>query len=233
VDAGLPPEPSAAGGADAGLPPEPSGVTELFGLLAYASLVSFFRLTQDAARAGSLDDKAALAGMAAAEFGHFQLLSGGIQALQREPSAAMRPFVEAIDEFHARTTPADWVESLVKAYVSDGIVADFYRMVAQLLDEPTRELVLEVLVDTGQAQFAVARVREAIVSDPRLAGRLALWARRLFGEALGLAQRVMAEHEQLARLLDARAVQPAPVGRMFSQLTDYHAGRMAALGLAV
>ena len=60
---------------------------------------------------------------------------------------------------------------------------------------------LEVLKDTGHAEFAVARVREAIEADPAVAGRLALWARRLVGEALGQAQRVAAEREDLASLL--------------------------------
>ena len=137
----------------------PQGVIDLLGLLAYALLVAFFRLVEDAALAESLADKAALAQMAVAEFSHFRLLRDRIQELDVDPDEAMRPFVAAIDEFHARTAPSDWLESLVKAYVGDGIAADFYRTVAELLDPPTRDLVLEVLKDTGHAGFAVARVR--------------------------------------------------------------------------
>ena len=103
---------------------------------------------------------------------------------------------------------------------------------AELLDPQTRDLVLEVLKDTGHAGFAVARVRKAIEADPRVAGRLALWARRLVGEALGQAQRVAAEREALAGLLAGGEVsQLGEIGRMFAQLTDAHARRMAALGL--
>jgi ferritin-like protein len=211
----------------------PQGVIELLGLLAYALLVAFFRLVEDAALAESLADKAALAEMAVAEFGHFRLLRDRIQELDVDPDEAMRPFVAAIDEFHARTAPSDWLESLVKAYVGDGIAADFYRTVAELLDSQTRDLVLEVLMDTGHAGFAVARVREAIETDPRVAGRLALWARRLVGEALGQAQRVAAEREALASLLaGAEVSQLGEIGRMFAELTDAHARRMAALGLS-
>jgi len=137
----------------------PQGVVDLLGMLAYASLVAFFRLGEDAALAESLADKAALAEMAVAEFGHFRLLRDRIQELHVDPDQAMHPFVAAIDAFHARTAPSDWLESLVKAYVGDGIAADFYRTVAELLDPPTRDLVLEVLKDTGHAGFAVARVR--------------------------------------------------------------------------
>ena len=208
------------------------GVVDLLGMVAYALLVAFFRLVEDAALAESLADRAALAEMAVAEFGHFRLLRDRIQELDVDPDEAMRPFVAAIDEFHARTAPSDWLESLVKAYVGDGIAADFYRTVAELLDPQTRELVLEVLKDTGQAGFAVARVREAIQADPRVAGRLALWARRLVGEALGQAQRVAAEREALASLLAGGDVnQLGEIGRMFATLTDAHTQRMAALGL--
>jgi len=210
----------------------PQGVIDLLGLLAYALLVAFFRLVEDAALAESLADKAALAQMAVAEFSHFRLLRDRIQELDVDPDEAMRPFVAAIDEFHARTAPSDWLESLVNAYVGDGIAADFYRTVAELLDPQTRDLVLEVLKDTGHAGFAVARVRKAIEADPRVAGRLALWARRLVGEALGQAQRVAAEREALAGLLAGGEVsQLGEIGRMFAQLTDAHARRMAALGL--
>ena len=55
------------------------GVIDLLGLLAYASLVAFFQLSDDAALATSIDDKAALAEMAVAEFGHFRLLRAQIE----------------------------------------------------------------------------------------------------------------------------------------------------------
>jgi tRNA-(MS[2]IO[6]A)-hydroxylase (MiaE)-like len=226
--AGAATAPTGAGPADV-----PPGVVELLGVLAYALLVAFFRLTEDAALAESLADKAALGEMAVAEFGQFQMVRGRIQELNVEPDEAMRPFVDGIDEFHARTAPSDWLEGLVKAYVGDGISADFCRMVAGVLDPTTRELVLAVRRDAGHAEFAAARVRQAIEADPRLAGRLGLWARRLVGEALGQAQRVAAEHEALAGLLAGGEVtQLGEIGRMFAQLTDAHARRMAALGLA-
>jgi len=209
------------------------GVIELLGLLAYASLVAFFRLADDASLAVSLPDKADLGGMAVAQFGHFDLLRTRISELGADPQEAMQPFVEPIDAFHARTAPSSWLEGLVKAHVGDGIAADFYRVIAQLLDQPTRSLVLSALADSGHAQFAITRVREAIAADPAVAGRLALWARRLVGEALSQAQRVAAEREALARLLaGGSAAQLGEIGRMFAALTDAHAERMAALGLA-
>jgi hypothetical protein len=235
VTVGAAAAPAGAPTAPAGPDPEdaPPGVVDLLGMLAYALLVAFFRLAEDAALAESLADKAALGEMAVAEFGQFRMVRDRIQELNVDPEQAMRPFVDSIDEFHARTAPSDWLEGLVKACVGDGIAADFCRVVADVLDPSTRELVLAVRHDTGHAAFAAARVREAIEADPRLAGRLGLWARRLVGEALGQAQRVAAEREALAGLLAGGEVtQLGEIGRMFAQLTDAHARRMAALGLA-
>jgi hypothetical protein len=213
--------------------PAAEGVLDLLGLLAYASLTAFFRISDDAALALSLPDKTALAELAVAEFRHYQLLRGRIEELAADPTAVMQPFVGPIDAFHARTAPSDWLEGLVKAYVGDEIAADFYRAVAQVLDPANRQLVQTVLADTGKTEFIVTTVREAVEADPRVAGRLGLWARRLVGEALGQAQRVAADREPLARLLVGDAAsQLGDVGRMFAQLTDAHAARMAALGLA-
>jgi hypothetical protein len=223
------------------------GVVELLGVLAYGELSAFERLAADAALAPTLADKAALADMACAEFRHHQQLVGRLVAWGADPVEAMAPFVASIDGFHESTHPADWLEGLVKAYVGDGIGADFYREVSTHLDPDTRELVLAVCGDTGHAEFAVDRVRAAIAEDPRVAGRLALWGRRLVGEMLSQAQRVAAERDTLANLLvggitgesaedggyaGLAGLDLAEVGRIFARLTEAHTRRMQALGLA-
>jgi hypothetical protein len=230
---------TAADGAPASPPADTAGVLDLLGLLAYASLTAFFRLSDDAALAISLSDKTALAEMAVAEFGHFQLLRTRIDQLSADPKVVMQPFVAAVDAFHARTAPADWLEGLVKAYVGDGVAADFYVTVAGLLDPQTKALVTEILADTGHAEFAIARVRAAIAADPQVGGRLALWARRLVGEALAQAYRVVADRPSLAALLAGAAPrdpgqtgQLGDIGRMLARITDAQAQRMASLGLA-
>ena len=214
--------------------PGTDALTDLFGLLAYAELVAFFNLSGDAALASSLEDKAALGGMAVAEFGHFRALHGALTSMGAVPEQAMAPFVAPLDAFHARTAPADWLEGLVKAYVGDGLGADFYRAVAELLEPQAQALVLEVLADTGHADFVISRVRAAIEADPAVAGRLALWARRLVGEALAQAHRVVAERPSLARLVVGAAGEAGgqgDIGRLFARITDAHDQRLAALGV--
>ena len=173
--------------------------------------------------------------MATAEFGHVGPLLDRLTELGADPYAAMAPFREAIDLFHEHTAPADWYEGLVKAFVGDGLADDFYREIAAYLDADTRDLVLASLEDSGHSAFVVDRVRAAIAADRRLGGRLALWGRRLMGEALIQAQRVAAERDALSALLAGGVDRPgldlAAIGRMFTRLTERHAERMAELGL--
>ncbi|MFI6325167.1 ferritin-like fold-containing protein [Nonomuraea sp. NPDC050556] len=213
--------------------PSAPGVVDLLGVLAYAELTAFLRLAEDAASlAPTLDDRAALGELAVAEYAHFRLLRDRLEALGADPARAMEPFVEPLDAWHAQTGPSDWLEALVKAYVGTGIALDFYREAARHLDPSIGSLVDEVLVDEGRSEFVVERVRAAIESDPVVAGRLALWARRLVGEALSQGQRVAAVRPELAKLLvEAVNDDQAEISRLFARLTEEHGKRMAALGL--
>src|SRR3954463_14336153 len=195
--------------------------------------------------------------MAAAEIAHHVRLTDRLAELGVEPADAMTPFVSALDTYHESTRPSTWLEGLVKAYVGDGLAPDFYREVATFLPDPDRRLVLEVLADTGHADFAVREVRAAIAADregagrPSLwgrravgggvrartaparkaAGRLSLWGRRLVGEAITRSQAVIAEHDRLAELIIAGTGDLAGVARLIERITDAHTQRMKALGL--
>jgi hypothetical protein len=210
-------------------------VIDMLGAIAYGEISAFERLAEDARMAPTLVDKVAMAQMASTEFRHLQLLAERLTELGADPYESMAPFTRALDEWHERTTPADWYESLVKAYVGDGMAADFYREIAAYLDSRTRELIISSLEDAGQSAFVVDRVRAAIAADPKLGGRLALWGRRLMGEALTQAQRVAAERDALSVFLAGGVDRPgldlAAIGRMFTRLTERHAERMSGLGL--
>jgi tRNA-(MS[2]IO[6]A)-hydroxylase (MiaE)-like len=211
-----------------------AAVVDLLGVLAYGQLIAFERLADDARLAPTLLDKAALGGMAVAEYQQYEKIERYLRKLEVDPVLAMEPFVAPLDDFHDLTAPSDWLEGLVKAFVGDGIATDFYREVSTFLDAETQALVVEVLSDSGHAEFAVDRVRAAIEADPTVAGRLALWGRRLVGEALVQAQRVAVDREALTELIVGGAAGVgglAELGRMLARLTEAHTKRMARLGL--
>jgi hypothetical protein len=211
------------------------GAADLLGILAYGALAAFDRLAEDARRAPTLADKVYMASLAALQIKHFETVRARLSELDVDVMAAMKPFHAPFDQFHAHTKPKDWLEGLVLAYLGNGFAADFYREVAAFVDAYTRAVVHQVLADEGHADFVIEEVRAAIAADPRVAGRLALWGRRLVGEALSQAQRVAANREALTHLLTGTVDRPgmdlAAISRMFSRLVENHTRRMANLGL--
>jgi hypothetical protein len=168
--------------------------------------------------------------MAAAEIANYRRLADRLAALGVLPDDAMAPYVAPLQAFHDSTEPRDWAEAVTKAYVGDGITDDFIRAIAGALTEPDRRLVLDVVHESRYADFAAAEIRLAIETDPRVANRLSMWARRLVGEALSQAGRVASADLGALTALIARDEQ-ADVTGLFRRLTVAHTARMGAVGL--
>lgn len=212
-----------------------AGAVDLLGILAYGALAAFERLAEDAGRAPTLADKVHGAEMAAEQMAHFDRVRERLAELDVDLMPAMQPFHGAFNAYHEHTRPKDWLEGLVWTYVGNGFAADFYREVAAFVDADTRALVHQVLEDQGQEAYVIERVRDAIAADRKVAGRLALWGRRLVGEALSQAQRVAADRDALTSLLTGTVDRPgmdlAAISRMFTRLVENHTRRMTRLGL--
>jgi 1,2-phenylacetyl-CoA epoxidase catalytic subunit len=225
--------PAAASSAPAapGVSADHPGVVELFALLAYGEVAAFYRLTDEARMAPNLRGRINMASMAAAEMNHYEVLRDALEHRGVDVVPAMTRYASALENYHRLTTPSTWLEALVKTYVGDALAADFYLEIADSLPGPVADVIRSVLSETGHSQFVVAEVRAAVTASDRQRHRLALWSRRLLGEAITQAQYVLADHDELVDLVMS--------GGGLSQVTDFfdklqqtHSARMQELGLA-
>ena len=206
---------------------------DLLGAMAYGELSAFERLSSDARYSPTLRDRAVLGRLAVLEFQHFELVCAKLAELGEDAEDAMVPFQPPVDHFHERTRPADWYESLMKAYVIDTVSADFYRSVARYVDADTAALIGRVQVAEDATAVLRDRLKTALADDPRLASRLNLWARRLLGEALTHARRISAGPAFLDGLANAGEDPAGGLARgLAAELAAAHSRRMSRLGLA-
>ena len=212
--------------------PDHPGVNKLFALLAYGEVVAFYRLTDEARMSPSLRGRIAMASMAAAEMGHYEMLRDALAARGVDVEQAMTGYISALENYHRLTTPSTWLEALVKTFIGDALAADFYREIADVLPDEVADVVHGVLSETGHSQFVVAELRAAVAASGKQRNRLTLWARRLLGEAITQAQYVLAEHDELADLVVSGTGGLGKITDFFDRLQRTHAERMAELGLA-
>lgn len=224
--------------ADAGAAP-PAGVGDehglaVLGMISFLELASFSRLAADASLAPALDQRLELSGMARHALDRMDRVGARITELGGEPTDVMAPFSGALVEFDSRTVPSTWWERMLKAYVGYGVADDFCRVLAQATDPTTRALVEDVLDDERHARLVVELLATAREEDPTLAPRLALWGRRLVGEALRAVQEVLRRHPRLRELLPTAMGEEADDAqqKLFAKLTAEHSRRMDRLGLA-
>src|SRR6476469_3736306 len=205
------------------------GVNELFALLAYGEVAAFYRLTDEARMAPNLRGRIS---MAAAEMNHYEVLRDALERRGVDVVPAMTKYASALENYHRLTTPSTWLEALVKTYVGAAMAADFYLEIATSLPVQVADVVRAVLSETGHSQFVVAEVQAAVTASEKQRHRLALWSRRLLGEAITQAQYVMADHDELVDLVITSGEGLTQMTEFFARLQHTHSTRMQELGLA-
>jgi 1,2-phenylacetyl-CoA epoxidase catalytic subunit len=215
-----------------GVSAEHPGVEQLFALLAYGEVAAFYRLTDEARMAPNLAGRINMASMAAAEMNHYELLRDALAKRGVDIVSSMTKYASALENYHRLTMPSTWLEALVKTYIGDALAADFYLEIADALPGEASDVVRAVLSETGHSQFVVAEVKAAVTASDRQRHRLALWSRRLLGEAITQAQYVLAEHDELVDLVVSSGEGLGRLAEFFDRLQNTHNTRVRELGLS-
>ena len=141
---------------------------DLLGVLAYGELTAFDRLADDAGLAPTLDGKAALAGMAVAEFGHYERLEAPARASSgstpRDGDGAVRRGRSTPSTTGPRRRPGSRAWSRPTSATASRATSTARSRVRRPGAPAT--LVVAVLDDPGHATFAVDAVRAAIAGRP-------------------------------------------------------------------
>ena len=150
----------------------------------------------------------------------YRSLSRKLSSMGFDPTDAMDPYTERIDLFHSRTNGLDWYETVLKLYLTLGLLEEFYRKLAAGLPGEVRADVEKALNDKTIEKFSKKVLSDAMAKDATLGSRLALWGRRIMGDVI----------------LELRAAVPAAtleeLEPLIAELNGPHSLRMDAIGLA-
>jgi len=192
---------------------------------AYVQLTIFENLGRVTAIAPTTEGKAAFAAAAEASLAKHRALLAELEGLGVDAGEAMEGHRAAADRFQRLTQGADWAEAALTNHLAAGFLDETYAALAAGLPGDLAGRVRSVLLADRQDRDVVALLAEAMVEQPRLAPRLALWGRRILGDTLLLARAALDSGDDLRR--SESVIEPA-----FSELIAEHTRRMDALGLA-
>lgn len=188
----------------------------------------FLRFAESAARhahdATDLETESTLAIVAEECFARFSTLAATLDSLKVDRVEAMSPFIAPTREFERRTRGRNWVERVACTWVTMAFLQDFWRRLAQGLPTTIRGEVIRALESDRMIEVLRSELERRIELEPTLRPTLALWARRLVGDTMLMAESALVHKAGPVSLSDD--VEP-----VFTELIAAHSVRMDALGL--
>ncbi len=188
----------------------------------------FLRFAESAARhahdAIDLDSESTLAVVAEECFSRFSALASLLDTLGVDRVEAMSPFIAPTREFERRTRGRNWVERVACTWVTMGFLQDFWRRLAPGLPKTVRAEVIAALESDHMIDVLRVEVERRLVLEPSIRPMLALWARRLVGDTMLVAESALV-------VPDGKPGQADTVEPVFTELISAHSLRMDAMGL--
>lgn len=177
--------------------------------------------------APSLESRAALAEVVRIHASRAGTLARILDSEDVEPQDAMQPFADSAREFSRAIEGADWYEQLLAIHVVSGLLEDFFVAIVPGLPEDDQDAMLRALRGERAHPHLVKILLQAIEGTPRLSDRLAVWGRRLVGDALLQMYLAVNGPDSTGRAVPSHTrLEPA-----FNDIVASHTRRMDELGL--
>ncbi|HWL00771.1 MAG TPA: ferritin-like fold-containing protein [Microbacteriaceae bacterium] len=198
---------------------------EFLARAAYVQLTIFEDLAHAVTIAPTTRAKAVLAAATSASLARHSSIIAELAALGVDAGEAMERHRAVVDRFQRLTQGNDWTETALTCHLAGGFLDDLFAALAEGLPAELAERVRAAYRPRPADAEFVALLSAAMSENPRLAPRLALWGRRILGDALLVARDAL----NLGRgdVREEQRVEPA-----FSELIAQHTRRMDALGLS-
>lgn len=212
--------------------PEP--VTALLAWLAYQNLWEAESLIVRSGEHAELGDRLTVARLSADALNRFTEACDAIPGGQSAAQQAMAPLISPVDEFWTMTKPRVQTEQRLRLMVLASIELELVQRLADRLPEPAQSVLTPAAglwraIDHGSSQ-----VLEAITQHTRSADELSLYARRVLGEVVVMAQRLLVRQADLRFVLAGEADEELSVSTaLLDEVLQSTAARLAQLGLSV
>ncbi len=197
---------------------------EFLGRAAYAQLTIFENLSRAIAIAPTTAVKVELGEAAELSLAKHRALCAEIERDGSDAASLMEPHTRAVDEFQRMTAGANWLEAVTTSYVTAGFLDEFFVLLAAGLAPEPRARITSILERTTGEPILVTVLQTAMADDPRLSSSLALWGRRLIGDAMLVARSALSFTANSKS--DEANIEP-----VFTELIAAHTRRMDVLGL--
>ena len=201
--------------------------TEVAARVAYLQLVQFQELSALVADAPSLDTKQALGRLATTTREQHEHALRALGELGADTKRQLAVVADDLDEFATRVGGRDWEERLLTVHLAGGMMHDFTLELLELAGETAQ--LLEPAVADADTDGDMARIlRDRCEAEATLGARLAMWGRRLTGDAVLAVRRAfgVADGASASERVEEQLEQLA------SRLMAQHSRRMNALGFA-
>ncbi|SEC52633.1 tRNA-(MS[2]IO[6]A)-hydroxylase (MiaE)-like [Paramicrobacterium humi] len=192
------------------------------GQVAYLQLSVFEMLSDLAARLDDLEVSPRVASAAGVALRKYEALAEEIRRREEDPGMSMAAPREVVREFRTATAGHTLEERALAAYLTAGLLDDLFLGLASSLPADLARRVIAILAADNERDVLRQHLQDRIAAEPGIAAMLALWGRRLVGDTLLLAHRVVPSENGES---DER-IEPA-----FTELIAAHTRRMDSLGL--
>ncbi|CAI9410757.1 ferritin-like fold-containing protein [Aestuariimicrobium sp. T2.26MG-19.2B] len=205
------------------------GRASLRTLVVLGQLDAFETIIADARLAPDLSSRTQLTRLGLLQFAPVDRL---LESIEQAPLAGT--VAEALKNFHQYTPTSIWPQALVKTVLTSGMATDLLDLLdGSAIDGLDLRAVGVAHAEAGR--WARDQLSGVLEEDPEVAGRLALFARRMLGEASAQTQRVAGRASALAALLTGQpagsSAEVAATSQLVGRLVELSAARLEELGL--